>query len=309
MLVFYLLLLPSAVLGFCPSFSYDVGGVCLPCGVRCSACSTSVQCSTCSTGYYLNTNGSCSTCLENCRVCSGSVCTQCEDPYVLVDGTCQLCTILNAAACSSLTTVTKCSSSYYSAGTYCGSCILHCKVCANSTICQQCDEGYLLQYQNSVCGKCVNCKACVGTPDNCTACWNGNSIVQNGSSFACSPNACNIPNCLYCSADSVCGNCNSGYFLSGGACVYGASLLCSAGAVGSRPNQCSVGNFWGNRRVLERRECCRKQLQWRCVPIHVPALEKSRKGRRQPNLLLHVQRLPNCLAHVQRGDTQPSLLR
>mgnify|MGYP000859493752 FL=1 len=245
MLVFYLVLLPMALSTSCPAYSFSSGATCMPCGVRCSTCTTNTLCTACSNGYYLGTGDTCLSCPSNCRTCSsGSICSVCVDPFVLNSGTgrCEICSIQNAIACSSLTNATKCNSTYYSEWTYCGSCVLHCKTCTNSTICQECLDGYLLQYQNSVCSGCTNCKSCTGTLDNCTACWDGFKLVQSGTTYICGATICDIPNCSYCSADSVCGNCKSGYYLSLNACLLGASLVCSAGAVGTKPNQCAIGN-------------------------------------------------------------------
>lgn len=138
--------------------------------------------------------------------------------------------------------MTGCSDGYYSQETSCGPCVLHCKTCMNSTTCQQCQDGYLLQYQYSVCSSCKNCRSCYGALDNCTSCWDGYRLLQNGTSSACVSTVCSISNCLYCTQDSVCGNCKSGYYLSSNVCYQGTSLLCSAGAAGSKPFECSVRN-------------------------------------------------------------------
>jgi hypothetical protein len=102
----------------------------------------------------------------------------------------------------------------------------------------------MLQYQNSVCSRCEGeCRGCVGTLGNCSGCWEGMALrVVTGGEFRCGRTECAVENCGYCEVDGVCGNCVAGYYLEGNACVLGSSLLCTAGAVGSKPNQCVASN-------------------------------------------------------------------
>lgn len=94
----------------------------------------------------------------------------------------------------------------------------------------------MLQYQNSVCSACKNCRECAGALTNCTACWNGQKLTASGSQYTCAQTVCGIQNCDYCAGDGVCGNCKTGYYLKDNGCLLGSSLLCGAGAIGTKPN-------------------------------------------------------------------------
>lgn len=232
--LFILALLVPLATSACPSFTY-LNSTCLPCSTRCTTCTSSITCSQCAPYYYVATNGTCINCPSNCYTCSSeSICTSCAQPYLLVDYSCQLCSVPNAASCSSLSTVLTCATGYYSSSSFCGSCPLYCSTCMNATYCTACNSGYFLQYQNSVCTACNTCATCSGTASNCTSCSNGYYL----SSSSCITTTCSISNCFYCSTNNICSKCNKNYYLQNNNCIYGSSVLCSSGALGTWPNQC-----------------------------------------------------------------------
>ena len=54
--------------------------------IQCDSVNT-YKCSLCRKGYYINKNGTCSNCSENCTECKSSrVCTGCVPGYYMKDG-------------------------------------------------------------------------------------------------------------------------------------------------------------------------------------------------------------------------------
>jgi hypothetical protein len=59
----------------------------------CTTCQTTSKCTRCSNGYYLMSDGTCSSCstlTPRCLLCTtnGTACLSCENPYQMVNGVC-----------------------------------------------------------------------------------------------------------------------------------------------------------------------------------------------------------------------------
>jgi len=64
----------------------DGSGTCAACATNCRTCSTAGpgKCDICTTGYFVNTNGTCSQCnVTNCQTCTAGACTSCKSGYAL----------------------------------------------------------------------------------------------------------------------------------------------------------------------------------------------------------------------------------
>lgn len=129
-----------------------------------------------------------------------------------------------------------CQSGYYLNSGYCDSCLLNCVSCSSAYDCSACTSGYYLNVSIITCNPCpVGCSACNQyTPSICTTCQNGYQL----SSQSCLSVSCSVANCLYCSSQGICGQCNSFYYWNGSACLAGGSITCEYGSNGPLPNNC-----------------------------------------------------------------------
>jgi hypothetical protein len=170
---------------------------CLPCPTQCSACSDQSTCSACSSQYTLATI--CIGCPDFCLSCNSTVCLACMNPYVLVNGSCSLCVISQAASCSSTVAATSCHSGYYLSESYCKTCLLNCLACSSAYDCSSCSQGYYLNSSIVTCMPCPgNCAVCDQySPTLCSRC-NNNYLLQ--SDRTCLKLLCQLDNCDYCSA-------------------------------------------------------------------------------------------------------------
>ncbi|KAL4461652.1 hypothetical protein ABPG74_016276 [Tetrahymena malaccensis] len=195
---------------------------CRKCGNLCQTCQNSVSCSSCIANYYLNGN-ICSPCYPSCLSCSGpsaNNCTVCANSanYISINNSC----------------VSNCDQNQYIDSTngpqkYCKQCKLFCKTCSNSTTCDSCIDGYVLD-SNKQCQPChKSCQTCDGLLNiNCITCANAYFIQTNK---ICVPNCdqnqyadtinnssqkyckqCQIL-CKSCSNGTTCDSCIDGYSL------------------------------------------------------------------------------------------------
>ena len=157
-----------------------MNGGCVTCQSipSCNYCLNSTVCLSCRSGYYLNSNNTCSMCtasLPGCIFCaSSSTCRQCQAGYFLnAANQCQQC--LNS--------------------------IVGCLSCLNSTQCIECDGGYYLSTVTFLCVGCnvIGCQICGDTsPSTCTSCSYGYYL----SGTTC--NSCPQTGCLDCTSAAVC---------------------------------------------------------------------------------------------------------
>ena len=248
----------NTCIGQCPAGQYFNTSLsaCRNCSMtNCGYCN-STYCSGCLSSYYSfysngsisacisncsniqgtfndNTNMNCSSCYSNCQTCTNSTyCTLCTSNYYL----------LQVAGVTVNECVTICPMGYYATLLRtCLPCATNCNVCVNLTYCTVCaSNSYLFTSQTSnvttiscitQCptgystpaiidgrGQCISCSS------NCLACVDTNTCTQCVSSVYSLSNGQCIPyNCLNCqtcdTANNVCLNCTSPYFLSNKGCV------------------------------------------------------------------------------------------
>ena len=174
----------------------------------------------CTEGYYNSSVGplECRECDVLCRGCTGPSeynCTSCNDHQDLIDGAC-ICVggfIMN-----------------YTTG-LCGSCILHCIECTNTSTCTSCSSGYYYDSDEYQCRSCQkSCKECSGpAPNQCISCSNSMVTPSNKTSTCvCNSNQYEAnmsplicldcdDGCDQCNA-TQCFNCSIGFQLNGSVC-------------------------------------------------------------------------------------------
>jgi hypothetical protein len=218
----------------------------LECQANCQVCKSACECLTCKPSYYLNTDGSCSSCsiegsfkieqsgvcvkecVAGCKVCdSPTICKECKSTHVLTfpeRNECRLRTE-RSCECEGLVEVALVSSANY----VCYKCLPNCVTCSDDRNCLSCIEGYYLS--GNKCEKCLpNCQSCI-TKYTCGACATG--FFPNSDKSACldctldassnpkilgmfkDGNVCKkcIDNCKKCSTDSTCLVCHTDWYL------------------------------------------------------------------------------------------------
>lgn len=149
----------------------------------------------CHSGYFLDNNSNCSSCLPNCEVCSDQLtCTSCLKNFDL-NG--------DKTICSASINITPCPG--------------NCTSCSDSLTCDICKSGFFLNLDDSSCLPCPsNCASCSDS-NTCLYCISNHSLVNgncvpaelswsavSGCPQFCSPFAC---------SNSTCTQCIEGYFL------------------------------------------------------------------------------------------------
>lgn len=132
-------------------------------------------------------------------------------------------------------------------------CRQNCLQCSGPTSCSQCAPGFLKQIAaGTFCGPCMTgCQTC-STNSTCDVCQLNFNLVNGGCVNITDTCLTTIPNCLYCSSSSglSCTVCKPLFYFSNGGCIYGASVLCQAGAIGPQPYKCSYGCQFGTYKEL-----------------------------------------------------------
>jgi len=249
-------------------------GTCTICDPFCQQCASDIVCGSCQSGYFLNSQNVCTACIANCSSCNSTTgCIDCNPGFFYANSLCNACP-QNCNSCNA-TTCIQCMANFYFSSTNCvactslgliqlgandgtgtcSSCVPYCKVCATTSTCTQCGDGYLAN-GNAECDPCSVsfCKTC-SPITTCTTCLTGyslfsntcqNCLVQNclgcdtsGKCISCSTGFtlfsgictnCTVPNCAYCNAGApnVCVYCADGYFLEDdGTCDQGNVESCS----------------------------------------------------------------------------------
>lgn len=237
---------------------YLDAGVCHYCPYSCESCSSEAYCETCYTKYYLKVaddklSATCEYCsISGCAICSGDLCSKCEDSFFLEDGICKSCTegckdcdesktcltcrygfYLNPdSACSKcmrgcldcyienkdqviFEICIECDYYYFTTEDYtCENCIDKCEYCYDTESCDQCEQGYFFSMNEKACIKCKkHCSVCSNSK-TCDICEYG--YYWNEKDTQCK--ACSF-GCGECDKDS-CTVCSYEFYLEGNKCVH-----------------------------------------------------------------------------------------
>ena len=172
------------------------------CVSNCASCLSNYFCEKCNTGYYLTSDGYCSTtkpsvttCPDNCISCTSSdVCTLCAYGYNIQNGAC----LPNVPLSS------------------------NCMVGFYPNMCQVCQSGYMVNMAYACMAvptfscNVTNCWSCEQS-NSCSQCLSGYYKNTNG---GCTKLACNVSNCALCSSSTTCSSCSTGYQLTNNTCIF-----------------------------------------------------------------------------------------
>lgn len=192
----------------CKNSYYLNNGHCSRCSPLCNTCSVNANtCISCQKGYSLVQNSCKEKCSDHCLNCD-SPCTQCEDFFTPVSGTCQPCKFPCKKCDKTTSTCTDCHKGFKLANNACvEECLPQCKTCDNP--CSACEIGFI--QINGTCSECpVGCATCNQKKDSCLTCMAGYTKQGNTCVEICDKN------CKKC--EKPCSNCNDGFLLSGGKC-------------------------------------------------------------------------------------------
>ncbi len=153
----------------CPSGQYvQDDGSCSPCSDNCNKC-RSDGCRKCKRGYFLR-RGACVACPDNCRRCiSENRCRRCDDGYGLQNGRCVTCEYAPYRfpalyASDDENTIVECRAG--------------CASCTEDRTCVEPEDGFAVVQGRAQ--KCAdNCEDCARTnPNICLECADGYSLVE-----------------------------------------------------------------------------------------------------------------------------------
>ncbi|EDR27922.1 protein serine/threonine kinase, putative [Entamoeba dispar SAW760] len=225
------------------------------------------SCSKCISTKVLNSEtSSCEPCPDNCKEClSSTSCKECMKGYVLYNQTdcikltnikLELKRSMNSLIphCKKETTVgcQRCDNKYYLTNTLmCEHCIENCEHCIDSTTCQKCSAGYILN--NSVCvkqGK-KGCKIITQNGENCAICEDG-YFYKDGICKKCDPS------CSTCSKTSLfCLQCAENfYFVSSNICYNYSTIEYCLAANENGCIDCENGTYLTNYKCLKCNPLC-----------------------------------------------------
>lgn len=185
-------------------YKLDSAGNCIVAFAQISNCLTQLDatCKVCVTGYQLS-NNACVFIIDNCKVVSGQICTQCNTNYaVTTDGKCALIPRISNCFTQVDYTCQSCATGYQLVSNSCVYIIDHCKV-VTGTVCSQCN----IDYEKTVDGKCSyipRISDCISQVDyTCSGCAAGYQLVSNACIFI-------IENCKVVTGQ-ICSQCNTNY--------------------------------------------------------------------------------------------------
>lgn len=225
-----------------------VDNQCIKCHESCKTCDgpTENDCVTCTDKYFLNSDGKCTKCSEACENCEGNdnKCTSCKSHYYVKNGECVECDSSCLDCYGSSTNCTSCPENkfYYEGKCYdacnetgpgmgqnmnkeCVKCnIYNCLAYDFLCQCQKCDKGYFIYTdpitEIEICLSCGvdNCLNCSGPGnDECLICQDGFYMNTNSLNGYVSCLPC-TDNCLQCTSNNVCTECQKGYQIVDGKC-------------------------------------------------------------------------------------------
>lgn len=192
----------------CDERYFKDGRTCSQCDISCLSCLTATNCITCNIGYLSVGNGLCINCPAACTGCSNGVCEGCVDNFHLVGN---ICCPVGCSTCD-LERCLTCSDGYLYVDGDCVVCPGNCVSCA-SGLCIGCQEGYYAR--NHVCEPCINGCAQCSNELTCSVCLPAYSL--NSADTCDKRTSCSFTGCSWCT-QSVCYECNAGFYLSSGSC-------------------------------------------------------------------------------------------
>ena len=216
-------------------------GKCYKCNINnCKKTEDNCKCDICNDGYYLEFY-QCKKCSgTNCKTCSGQddTCSSCIDGYYLnYENFCKPC-ISPCKTCSNETMCDSCIEDYFLYLNTCYKCNINCKTTSDNCTCDSCPDGfYLNNYQCLICDP--NCKTCLGLPNNCTSCSDGNYLDSNNSCSKC------IEPCHTCFNENICTSCIEGYFLFSDECLL-CNISCKTSNDNCKCDSCEGGYYLKN---------------------------------------------------------------
>ncbi|ELP91447.1 protein serine/threonine kinase, putative [Entamoeba invadens IP1] len=203
-------------------------------------------CVRCVVQHYLNGDGFCSKCSENCTRCLNSeTCVECEEGFKVSDN---VCVKQNNANCDFFSDIKGgcviCSSGYYLEDKECQKCQNEGCTCIQASVCTGCIANYYMPNTLSICkpfeeltnciiktdrgctlcnesyylsdGECdlcsSACKTCKSSAEECTQCSQEYVKKSISTRFSC-VHYTEVPKCLG-AQEGLCSSCESGYKLS-----------------------------------------------------------------------------------------------
>ncbi|OAF67373.1 hypothetical protein A3Q56_04891, partial [Intoshia linei] len=129
----------------------------------CNACKPANSLTT--TQWYESYGGACEFCVENCKVCDDTGCSQCIDGYYLNGG----CIDCQSVSPPTLKLCALCKGRFWS-GDSCKNCMDKCEECTNLTSCSKCEIDSI--WNNNMCEACL-----VHTQQSCEDCSNDQNTL------------------------------------------------------------------------------------------------------------------------------------
>ncbi|KAH0576180.1 Cysteine-rich membrane protein 2 [Spironucleus salmonicida] len=195
-----------------PRFFEDITAIpnkCTACSNNCTTCTSASVCTACEEGFLIE-NNTCVACTdENCKTCQASkdTCTACKNDFTVQNGKCE----------KQCATAAQCRSNQI-CDSICKTCTGNCAVCKDDIAnCRVCQPGFLLT--GNTCRQCpTGCANCAGDTSVCQICLN-NFYFKKDKCFICTGNLkepcqCHRAiNCGSCDLENLsrCATCISGY--------------------------------------------------------------------------------------------------
>lgn len=170
------------------------------------------KCNRCKPGYFLNDNGDCIRCLNNCSECSTDnlQCYSCFENYGVINNECIKCKDQNCDDCDDdVSFCNSCKKGYsHEKGKCVKNTVENCYSHLNASYCYNCNNGY-----GKINGKCLKCKdknciKCDNDVSICTKCIKGYGYsLDKGENYGkCL--ACSVANCTSCDKNTrICKYC------------------------------------------------------------------------------------------------------
>ncbi|KAL4480242.1 hypothetical protein ABPG74_020758 [Tetrahymena malaccensis] len=185
----------------CNSTYIDLNGNCVPCPQNCSTCTSQTICSVCQAGYYVAADG---TCVSTCPL------------DFIPDQTNTNCVCRQNSTLSNLQC--PCNTGYIDISDVCQQCPLNCDVCTSQSVCSQCSQNYYLTVQGSCTSSCPQTFVVDSTQKQCVC--DANRTLQNNlcpcnSSYVDISGVCKpcSSNCDQCNSQTSCTVCQQNYYL------------------------------------------------------------------------------------------------